>query len=210
MRFEVSTKKRHARGKGSKGRSPPYAERVKWCSDMTAELISQLESCADGRIARNAALRHRVHRLHDTLTSHLQSTQQLLAFPPRDAEAARVRCMMLVHDSDVLESECIMLEAEAEEVVRETRAPRTLAESEESRKGDEGQGVESEGGEDVECSGLLDKLRAHDGRRKLVMELKELEAIREEVEEWVGRVLERRFAADGTARRVEGLAVGVV
>jgi len=31
-----------------------------------------------------------------------------------------------------------------------------------------------------------------------------------ELEEWVGRVVERRFAAGGSGRRVEDLAVGVV
>jgi len=150
----------------------------------------------------------------------------LLAFPPRDAEAARVRCRMLVHESDGLESDCILLGAEVEELARRehvTRSGEGLAEDEGNREGrregirqlrvDGGEDRQGEGepeGEEVECSGLLEKLRAHDGRRKLVMEMRELEEVRREVEEWVGRVLERRFAASGVERRGDVLAVGVV
>jgi len=202
MRFEVGAKDRNARKPHA---PPPYKERVRWCGDMTGELVRQLEACADGRSARIAGLRHRVHTLQVTLTSHLHSTQQLLAHPPRDPEAARVRCMILVHESGGLESECHLLQAEAGALLRHWK-------EEGLRRGDDedGEGREEVDMEEVECSGLLEKLKAHDVRRKLLVETGELEATRVELEEWVGRVLERRFAAGGSGRRVEDLAVGVV
>lgn len=206
LRFEVSTQKRNAHALQT---SPPYVERVKWCASMTKEFVAQLEAHSDGSIAHTIALRHRVHTLHDTLASHLVSTQQLLAFPPRDAEAARIRCIMLVHDSDTLDSECSMLGAEAEGVVRgAATGQHGEGENGRQRQGPEGEGVAEV--EEVECSGLLEKLRAHDGRRKLAQEMRDLEKVRSEVEEWVGRVLERQFAANGAERRGEALAVGVV
>ena len=142
MRFEVSTKKRHVQRKGSKGAPPPYQERAGWCSDMTAELMQQLEAHSDGSSAHTTALRQRVHALQATMTSHLIATQQLLASPPRDSEAARVRCVMLVHDSDILESECNMLEAEAKAVTREVKAV------EHGEREDKGERSEVEGVED--------------------------------------------------------------
>jgi len=128
---------------------------------------------------------------------------------------------MLVHESDILESECTLLRAEADTLTREAGKRWSVGDGKGKEEGigrgegseDGKSGQEDEEGlevEEVECSGLLEKLRAHDGRRKLVQELRELEEVRREVEEWVGRVLERRFAANGAERRGDALVVGVV